>query len=1322
MSVLLIAGCGGGGDGKATGHWLSQDTTAPTVTLTAPANADVDVAINTKITATFDEEMDSSTITRTTFTLVHGATAVSGIVSYSGVTAVFEPAINLAYNTTYTATITTGATDEAGNALETDYVWSFTTGEAPDTTAPTVTLTAPANAAVGVASNTKITATFNETMDSSTITTTTFTLEGVSGAVTYSGVTAVFTPASNLAYNTTYIATITTGARDLASNALANDYVWSFTTGAAPDETAPTVTLTVPANAATGVLTNTKTAAVFSEAMDPLTTTTTTFTLKQGTTAVSGTVIYSGVTAVFTPTADLAYNTIYTATITTGAKDLAGNALAADYVWSFTTGAAPDTTAPTVTLTTPANAAIGVLTNTKMAAAFSEPMDPLTITTTTFTLKHGTTAVEGTVAYSGVTAVFTPTSNLDSSTVYTATITTGAKDLAGNALAADYVWSFTTGAAPDTIAPTVTFTSPADGSTAIALNRKANAAFSEAMDPLTMTTATFKLTGPGVTSVTGTVSYIGTTATFTPTSNLTANTTYTATITTGAKDLAGNALATDYVWSFTTVADPIIDTTAPTVTLTDPADGDTGVARNRKANAAFSEAMDPLTMTTATFKLTGPGVTPVTGTVSYIATTATFAPTSNLAANTTYTATITTGAKDLAGNALATDYVWSFTTGAAADNIAPTVSFTSPTNGAIAVPLDRKVNVAFSEAMDPLTVTTATIMIKGPGVTPVTGTVTYVGTTATFTPASNLAINTLYTGTVTTGTKDLAGNALATDYVWSFTTGTVADSIAPTVTSTDPVNAATGVAINKNIAATFSESMDPLTITTTTFTLEGATAVSGTVTYSGVIAVFNPASDLAYNTTYTATITTGAADLAGNALATDYVWSFTTGTAPDTTAPTVTLTDPADGDTDVAINKKIAATFSEGMDPLTVTTASFTVTDPDGASVTGTVILGTTTHIATFSPASDLGYNKTYTATITTGAKDLAGNALASNYVWSFTTGLAPDTTPPTVTLTDPLNGAIDVALSKHVSATFSESMDPLTITTTTFTLMQGTTAVDGTVNYVGLVATFTPTSNLTSSTTYTATITTGAKDLAGNALAADYVWSFTTIATVPLGPAPVDLGTAGDFVLLSKSGISTTGVTSIGGDIGVSPIDSTAITGFALIADSTNTFSTSIYVTGRVYAANYATPTPAKMTTAVSDMETAFTDAAGRTTPDYTELYSGDITGKTLVPGLYKWGTGVLISAGGVTLSGGPNDVWIFQIAQDLTVSNSAIVHLSGGAQAKNIFWQVSGEATLGTYAQFQGNILSQTLVSFNTGATMTGRALAQTAVTLDATTITAP
>ena len=331
------------------------------------------------------------------------------------------------------------------------------------------------------------------------------------------------------------------------------------------------------------------------------------------------------------------------------------------------------------------------------------------------------------------------------------------------------------------------------------------------------------------------------------------------------------------------------------------------------------------------------------------------------------------------------------------------------------------------------------------------------------------------------------------------------------------------------------------------------------------------------------------------------------------------------------------------------------------------------------------------------------------------------DTTAPTVSSTVPTNGATMVVLNQKVAATFSEAMDPLTITTATFTLAQGATPISGAVTYGTVTARFTPDSNLTASTTYTATITTGAKDLAGNALAVNKVWSFTTGAVS--GQLTVDLGLAGNYAILAKSGISTTGSTLITGDIGVSPIAATAITGFGLIMDSTNTFSTSSLVTGKVYAADYTDPTPANLTTAVSNMETAYTTAAGRTLPNATELGAGEIGGMTITPGLYKWATGVLITTD-VTLNGNPEDIWIFQIAGDLTVANGKSVILSGGAQAKNIFWQVAGGAgvVIGTTANMKGILLAQTAIPMNTGASLNGRALAQTAVTLISNAITKP
>ena len=330
----------------------------------------------------------------------------------------------------------------------------------------------------------------------------------------------------------------------------------------------------------------------------------------------------------------------------------------------------------------------------------------------------------------------------------------------------------------------------------------------------------------------------------------------------------------------------------------------------------------------------------------------------------------------------------------------------------------------------------------------------------------------------------------------------------------------------------------------------------------------------------------------------------------------------------------------------------------------------------------------------------------------------AGQSTTPTVLSNTPVNGASNVPLNGSISATFSEAMDPATLTASTFTLTSGAAAVPvpGTVIYSNSTAAFWPAVHLASNSSFIATITTGTKSAPGVALAANHAWSFTTGNTVAPG-LPVNLGTAGDYAILAKSGISTVPTSAITGNIGVSPAAATYITGFSLIADSTNVFATSSQVTGKVYASDYAVPSPSNMTTAVSDMETAFTDAAGRA-PDVTELGAGNIGGMTLAPGVYKWGTGVLIPTD-VTLNGNATAIWIFQIAQDLTMASATNVFLTGGALPKNVFWQVSGAVDLGTTVHLEGVVLTQTAVTLRTGASVNGRLLAQMAVNVDGSTV---
>lgn len=591
-------------------------------------------------------------------------------------------------------------------------------------------------------------------------------------------------------------------------------------------------------------------------------------------------------------------------------------------------------------------------------------------------------------------------------------------------------------------------------------------------------------------------------------------------------------------------------------------------------------------------------------------------------------------------------------------------------------------------------------------------------------------------------------------------------AIAPTVTATTPLARTpivTGVAINSKVTATFSKAMNADTLSASTFTVAcpNGTNIAGTVAYVAAsrVATFSHATNFPINTTCTATITTGAKDTGGVALAQNFVWQFKTGATADTTRPTVTLTVPAAGATGVATNTKVTATFSEDMDPATITGTSFTLvnTTLGGTAVAGDVSYAVVGKIATFTPTAALPANTLFTATVTTTAADLAGNTLAANKVWTFTTGSASDTTAPTVTLVNPADLATAVCLNKTVNATFSEAMDPLTLTTVNFTLAKTATPgvlVDGVVTYDAAtkIASLNPTADLSSSTQYTATVVGGAsgvKDLAGNALAVNKVWTFTTGTSTCT--TPVALGRAAPFGNLGgTAGTTNQGInTVIDGDLGSTATVTSSVTGFhdsaAPVPDTyTETGSNIGTVNGRIYTCTVSTtgPTsaavnPASCTTATdarSDALDAYNTLAGLT--GGVDPGAGQLGGLTLAPGIYKAAGGTFqITGSDLTLDAGGdvNAVWVFQMASSLTVGAPGAprsVILSGGAQAKNVFWQVGSSATIngaggGTMV---GTVLAFSAVSFSTAGnatlvTLNGRATALNAsVTMTNTVINVP
>lgn len=755
-------------------------------------------------------------------------------------------------------------------------------------------------------------------------------------------------------------------------------------------------------------------------------------------------------------------------------------------------------------------------------------------------------------------------------------------------------------------------------------------------------------------------------------------------------------------------------TVAPTVAAvssTVPADASSGVATNRKITVSFNREMDATSISATTFMVTAPGSVPVLGAVSYSASDriATFTPIGTLAPNTTFTATLTTDVADSTAAHLAAPYVWSFVTGATTDSTPPGVLTLVPVDGAIDIATNRMVVVTFDEPIDPATVSNLSFTLAAPGPTPVSGTTRTAGPSISFTPDTSLTGATVYTATVASGVADLAGNPIGTDRVFSFTTGAAADTTAPIVVATSPAGAATAVAVNSRVCATFSEPIDPATLTNTAVKLTGPRGgtETGTVAIgaSSNLLCFVPGTDLAGNATYTAVVTTDVRDLAGNALAAPFTFTFTTRVTRDDTTPFVAMKSPDNGAVNVAVNQKIVVNFSEAVDPASLNAATFTL-ETTTTNLAGTI--ATVGATAVFTPDADLPVATLMTATLTTGVTDLAGNALPLPEVWIFTTGGGADTIPPVVASTNPADTATAVAIDQSINATFDEPIDPATLTTDSFTVAApGPIAVSGTVSLdpTDTIATFVPDANLPANTLLTATLTTTVADLAGNLLAADFVWTFTTDAHS--GVAPVDLGSAATFAVMATDTTTETGTATINGDVALGPGTGQGINP----AD----------VNGSIHVADEAAAH------AQADLSLAYADAAGRV--GGAKPLAADLSALTLTAGLYRSLSDVTISSGSLTLDaqGDANAVFLLEVGGAFTTGSGVQVLLANGARGANVFWQVSGSATLAASTTFEGSVLAAQSITVNAGCTVDGRLLsgslgATASVAIDTSVVTVP
>ena len=698
------------------------------------------------------------------------------------------------------------------------------------------------------------------------------------------------------------------------------------------------------------------------------------------------------------------------------------------------------------------------------------------------------------------------------------------------------------------------------------------------------------------------------------------------------------------------------------------------------------------------------------------------------------------------------------------NGLCPLVVSTVPEDGDVDVPLNQIITATFNEKMNPSTITEASFTVSANGAL-IDGTVSYNGLTATFTPTTLLEPDTEYTGTITTMAKDERGNSLQENYVWSFTTlpeylvvvssnpliggittggglflkGTpVTVTAAPNALYTFTNWTANGIEVSTSANYTFVLIGDRTLVANYTLIPPTQFAVNtSALPVAGGSTTGSGSYDEGTNVTVTATANTGYNfvnwTLAGVPVSTNANYTFAlnanTNLVANFVLKTYTLTVIAVNGTVVKSPNQVTYThgtsvvltatpatgyeFTSWSGDATGTNNPLTVVMNDNKVITANFAIKTYT--LTVNAVNGTVLKVPNQATYNHGAAVVLTPTPADGYVFSSWSGDATGNAVPltvimnsnkviTANFTAVIPNQFSVALTANPNeggVTDGAGLFPAGSTVQVTAIPNdGYTFNNWTDNVTNAV--------VSSNATYEFVLT---KDTA-------LVANFTQTPPLNAGLCPnpaVDLGLAGNYAILAESAISTTGVTSVTGDMGISPLAASFITGFGLTLHSSGTYSTSTLVNGKIYAADYTSPTPSNLTVTVDNMHTAFTTANGLA-PNTTEYLAGNLNNVTLPAGVYKYGTGLLLT-NTITLDGGGVDcaAFVFQIAGDLTVSNNVKIVLINGAKADNIFWVTAGAgAVIGTDVDFSGNILSKTLISLEARSTVKGRLLAQSAVSL--------
>ena len=1087
---------------------------APTVSAYSPVYNDAEVGLRPEIRVAFNEAINPISINNGTFYLYYPGVGVyirsTITVAADRRSALLTPDVPLE-KSTQDYYYLTSFEDLVGNIGSLGGVY-FRTANAADTVAPSVVAISPAAGTTNVPVNARVRVTFSEPVDGTSISSSTIQLTpSVAGAYALSTdrLSLLFTPSANLSVSTTYA--IQVGAVRDSSGNTGTPVGSSFTTSASAtaDTIAPTVVSLSPTNGASNVAVN---APVVMTVSEPVRTGDFASSMPvfanvvgYGWVQLPGT--YStnpnGTVITFTPIAPYPSSTQMTVYSNYDSQlvDLAGNVL--QYISSnFTTAATGDTTAPTIVMVSPTDGATGIGSQATVTLTFSEPLLPSTINGDTFALFAGGSELSTSVSRSADNRTVFLSASLPFESQITVVATGDVTDLAGNPLL-DFSSTFTTGSTFEANRPQIVTQRPSGSG--IAADANITLIVNKPLDASTVPDA-FYLAQNGV-LVEGalTVSGGGTAIHFNPAGNLTPGALVQVFVTSAATDAFGNALY-DYSGSFTVAGEPT--TQAPTIVRTSPVFYSAGNATNAVIDIEFNEPLLPATVVSANLYVVNAANQPLAGTLSLRNgdRVVRFTPAAPFVADSYNYIYLTTGLRDLQNTPFAGTSAY-FYTGAGADATPPAVASVAPPDGTTAVGVNATVRVYFSEGINPVTVTSATLSLAhSAGPIPTSVTFNSANTIVTLVPLAPLPESTQLTLTVS-GIEDPAGAPVA-PLTSRFTTGISADTVRPNVIATNvTAYGVTNVPTNSAFQLTFDEPMDAATVLsqTATFLYDygfGYRPGTGSISSDGLTYTFVPSGLMAVNRQHSINMSLGY-DLAGNAQ-NSYSLYFTTTLAADTTPPLVTAVNPAAGATGTPRNALVQVRFSESVSAASLGNVRLLSNGSTPVAVTRT--LSDSNRVLTLRPSSLLASSRSYTVSVA-GVRDTSNNVMSGTFTSAFTTGSRTDLIGPTVVGTSPVSEDHGVGTNMVARVTFSEPIDPLLLNIDTFRIanVDGGSYLDAVVAVAAdrRSATLTPSAPLRPYTRYYFQLS-SIMDVAGNGGSGTFIYFYTGAGLDATPPAVV--------------------------------------------------------------------------------------------------------------------------------------------------------------------------------------------------------------------------